>query len=50
MDPGSFKIIELFLVFGGILVWGGYELWSLNRYKQREREQAAKERAPSDPA
>lgn len=35
-----FKVFELFLVFGGLLAFGFYELWSLRRYKARERAEA----------
>ncbi len=41
-DPTAFKLFELVLVFGGILVFCFYELWSLKRYRKREAEEAAR--------
>ena len=36
-----YGLIELVLVFGGALAFGVYELWSLRRYKARQKADAA---------
>jgi hypothetical protein len=48
-DPTAFKVFELIVVFGGVLAFGFYELWSLRQYKKREAEEAAR-KAKEQPA
>ncbi len=50
MEPRDFKLIELVLVFGGVLAFAIWQLVSVNRELRRDREkQAAKDAAPSSP-
>ncbi len=35
MDWSAIVLIELVLVFGSVLVWGGWELWTLRRDRLR---------------
>lgn len=40
MDPTYYGLVEMLLVFGLVLGFGGYELWSLRRANRRARERA----------
>ena len=42
MSTGTLVLLELLLVLGLVLVWGGWEIWSLRRERERDR---ARERA-----
>lgn len=39
-DPTAFKLFELVIVFGGVLAFCFYELWSLKQYRKREQAEA----------
>ena len=41
MSDTRFGILELALFFGPVLGWACWELWSLSRYRRRERAQSA---------
>lgn len=50
MEPRDFKLVELVLVFGGVLAFAVWQLVSVNRELRRDREQqAAKEAAQARP-
>lgn len=38
MDAGAIKALELVLVFGLVIGWGVWELWSLRRDRRRREE------------
>lgn len=49
MDSSLLIGLEMAGVLGLALAWGGYELWTLRRWREREkqeRESAAKDDAP----
>lgn len=53
MDSSVLIGLEMAGVLGLALAWGGYELWSLRRWREhdrleRERERAVKRDAPAD--
>ncbi len=48
MDPRTFGIIEMVLIFGGVLVFGFWQLYSLKRYKDKERRAEEGPRQASD--
>lgn len=49
MDAGLLIGLEMAAVLGLVVVWGGYELWSLRRYRQRDEAEKA-ERARAEQA
>lgn len=49
MEPRTAKLVELVLVFGGVLGFAVWQLVSVRRELRRDREkQAARERAKKD--
>jgi heme/copper-type cytochrome/quinol oxidase subunit 2 len=49
VDASSIKAFELILVFGLVIGWGVWELWSLRRDRRR-REDQQRRRDSGDPA
>jgi hypothetical protein len=51
MDSDLVKALELVLLFGAVLAFGGYELWSLRRDRKRSaRDDRGTARADSSPS
>lgn len=40
MDPHYYGLVEMLLVFGLVVGFGAYELWSLRRANRRAKERA----------
>lgn len=52
MDSSLLIGLEMAGVLGLALVWGGYELWTLRRYRQQEEKarQDAAQNPPTEPS
>jgi hypothetical protein len=48
MSSSTLGLIELALVFGGVFVFGFWQLWSLRRERDRQRERAAEQAVQGD--
>ncbi len=46
MDGHAFGLIELLLVFGIVIGWGVWEIWSTHRSLRDDRERAPPESGP----
>lgn len=48
MSSQTIVLIELGLVFGGVIGWGVWELWSLRRSQARDRAASAERARPAE--
>lgn len=45
MDGSVLGLLELLLVFGGLIAFCGWELYALRRYKKAERDKESSDRS-----
>ena len=49
MDLGALMMIEFFAFFGGILLFGAHQLWSLKKLDERDAKLKAERAAAGEP-